>query len=165
MTIGKTSIMLSLRASSQVPDIWWIPIRNIWPMKKRIKKNEKSSQHRSQNFLFSPLAEMASEAKMWPSRSHFKEQVTCWVTEKLSDIHEYVGGGWLRIFWMYWRKASKNSLKKKCRIILWKQNIFRKYKASGYAGVEAIFERDQRNQKFIWGMYDRICGIFCRKTR
>ena len=74
-------------------------------MKKRIKKNEKSSQHRSQNFLFSPLAEMASE------------------------------------------------------------NIFRKYKASGYAGVEAIFERDQRNQKFIWGMYDRICGIFCRKTR
>lgn len=61
-------------------------------MKKRIKKNEKSSQHRSQNFLFSPLAEMASEAKMWPSRSHFKEQVTCWVTEKLSDIHEYVGG-------------------------------------------------------------------------
>lgn len=32
--------------------------------KKRIKKNEKSSQHRSQNFLFSPLAEMASEAKM-----------------------------------------------------------------------------------------------------
>ena len=41
-----------------------IPIRNIWPMKKRIKKNEKSSQHRSQNFLFSPLAEMASEAKM-----------------------------------------------------------------------------------------------------
>lgn len=48
--------------------------------------------NRSQNFLFSPLAEMASEAKMWPSRSHFKEQVTCWVTEKLSDIHEYVGG-------------------------------------------------------------------------
>ena len=45
------------------------------------------------------------------------------------------------------------------------KNIFRKYKASGYAGVEAIFERDQRNQKFIWGMYDRICGIFCRKTR
>ena len=43
--------------------------------------------------------------------------------------------------------------------------IFRKYKASGYAGVEAIFERDQRNQKFIWGMYDRICGMFCRKTR
>ena len=42
----------------------FIPIRNIWPMKKRIKKNEKSSQHRSQNFLFSPLAEMASEAKM-----------------------------------------------------------------------------------------------------
>ena len=41
-----------------------IPIRNIWPMKKRIKKNEKSSQHRSQNFRFSPLAEMASEAKM-----------------------------------------------------------------------------------------------------
>ena len=36
----------------------------IWPMKKRIKKNEKSSQHRSQNFRFSPLAEMASEAKM-----------------------------------------------------------------------------------------------------
>ena len=36
----------------------------IWPMKKRIKKNEKSSQHRSQNFLFSLLAEMASEAKM-----------------------------------------------------------------------------------------------------
>ena len=48
--------------------------------------------NRSQNFLFSPLAEMASEAKMRPSRSHFKEQVTCWVTEKLSDIHEYVGG-------------------------------------------------------------------------
>ena len=40
-----------------------------------------------------------------------------------------------------------------------------KDKASGYAGVEAIFERDQRNQKFIWGMYDRICGMFCRKTR
>lgn len=30
----------------------------------QIKKNEKSSQHRSQNFLFSPLAEMASETKM-----------------------------------------------------------------------------------------------------
>ena len=46
-----------------------------------------------------------------------------------------------------------------------RNKIFRKYKASGYAGVEAIFERDQRNQKFIWGMYDRICGMFCRKTR
>lgn len=46
-----------------------------------------------------------------------------------------------------------------------RNKIFRKYKASGYAGVEAIFERGQRNQKFIWGMYDRICGIFCRKTR
>ena len=46
-----------------------------------------------------------------------------------------------------------------------RNKIFRKYKASGYAGVEAIFERDQRNQKFIWGMYGRICGMFCRKTR
>ena len=46
-----------------------------------------------------------------------------------------------------------------------RNKIFRKYKASGYAGVEAIFERDQRNQKFIWGMYDRICRMFCRKTR
>ncbi len=46
-----------------------------------------------------------------------------------------------------------------------RNKIFRKYKASGYAGVEAIFERGQRNQKFIWGMYDRICGMFCRKTR
>lgn len=46
-----------------------------------------------------------------------------------------------------------------------RNKIFRKYKANGYAGVEAIFERDQRNQKFIWGMYDRICGMFCRKTR
>ena len=46
-----------------------------------------------------------------------------------------------------------------------KAEYFRKYKASGYAGVEAIFERGQRNQKFIWGMYDRICGMFCRKTR
>ena len=46
-----------------------------------------------------------------------------------------------------------------------RNKIFRKYKASGYAGVEAIFERDRRNQKFIWGMYDRICGMFCRKTR
>ena len=36
----------------------------IWPMEKRIKKNEKNSQHRSQNSYFSPLAEMASEAKM-----------------------------------------------------------------------------------------------------
>ena len=36
----------------------------IWPMEKRIKKNEKSSQHGSQNSYFSPLAEMASEAKM-----------------------------------------------------------------------------------------------------
>jgi len=33
-------------------------------MEKRIKKNEKNSQHRSQNSCFSPLAEMASEAKM-----------------------------------------------------------------------------------------------------
>lgn len=46
-----------------------------------------------------------------------------------------------------------------------RNKIFRKYKASGYAGVEAIFERDQRNQKFIWEMYGRICGMFCRKTR
>ena len=46
-----------------------------------------------------------------------------------------------------------------------RNKIFRKYKASGYAGVKAIFERDQRNQKFIWGMYGRICGMFCRKTR
>ena len=46
-----------------------------------------------------------------------------------------------------------------------RNKIFRKYKASGYAGVKAIFERDQRNQKFIWEMYDRICGMFCRKTR
>ena len=46
-----------------------------------------------------------------------------------------------------------------------RNKIFRKYKASGCAGVEAIFERDRRNQKFIGGMYDRICGMFCRKTR
>ncbi|MFR3225615.1 MAG: hypothetical protein ACLTNY_01430 [Blautia massiliensis (ex Durand et al. 2017)] len=45
-----------------------------------------------------------------------------------------------------------------------RNKIFRKYKASGYAGVEAISERGQRNQKFIWGMYDCICGMFW-KTR
>ena len=46
------------------PEFFGLYVLPIWPMEKRIKKNEKSSQHRSQNFRFSPLAEMASEAKM-----------------------------------------------------------------------------------------------------
>ena len=62
--------------------------------------------------------------------------------------------------------AQENTqLNRPTRYTRLRNKIFRKYKASGYAGVEAIFERDQRNQKFIWGMYDRICGMFCRKTR
>ena len=56
------------------------------------------------------------------------------------------------------RGGEKNAVKYADEIIVLSKGVQKYF-------MEAIFERDQRNQKFIWGMYDRICGIFCRKTR
>ena len=99
-------------------------------MEKRIEKNEKNSQHRSQNSYFSPLAEMASEAKMWTSSSHFGQQVNCWFTEKIiwqvynKAIKLNSTIMWVRTKWKsYWRCTAGFSWQMYFRF--WLEELYR----------------------------------------
>ena len=74
-------------------------------MEKWIKRNQRGNLHRSQNSYFFPLAEMASEAKIWTNSSHFEQQVNCWFTEKIT--------------WQEYNKSMKSNSKDKVVRTTW----------------------------------------------